>query len=383
MNRRPGKVVLLAASAVAILVICIIIGLRAHAQTNAGNGGQGHNAVPVPVSLAMATLKDVPVSLSNIGTVQAYQSVLVRARVDGTLNSINFTEGQMVQPGELLAQLDPRPYQAALDAAKAKAASDAAALLNDRKNAARDQALLKDSFASRQTFDNDTAAVAQMQANLQGDQAAIDAAQLNLTFTSITSPISGRAGLRLVDPGNQIHATDTAGIVQIDQIQPITLLFSLPQDNLPAIQKAMAHGTLKVSAYTTDGSTLLGNGQLLTIDNEIDPASGTFRLKAVFPNANTSLWPGQSVTATLQVQTLKNVVTVPSTAINRGPDGLYVYVAKPDHSVAMVPVKVSHDDGQSAVVGKGISAGMQVVTDGQSKLQTGSKIIERSTPAGS
>ncbi len=369
--KRPSRLVLFALSGVAALGLWAVISMRAGAQTEPATS---KHSGAVQVSLATATTKDVPVLLSNIGTVQAFQSVLVRARVDGTLNSVNFTEGQMVQAGDLLAVIDPRPYQAILDAAKAKAASDSAALNNDRANVARDQALLKASFASRQTFDNDSAAAAQMQANLQGDQAAVAAAQLNLDFTRITAPISGRVGLRLVDPGNQIHAADTTGIVQLDQITPVTLLFSLPQDNLPDVQKALTHGAPKVLAFTTDGTTLLGKGQLLTIDNQIDEASGTFKLKAVFPNDTMSLWPGQSITATLQVKTLKNAITIPSTAVNRGPDGLYVYLVKPDKTVAIKPVKIKQDDGQTAVVASGLEAGAVVVTDGQSKLQPGSKI---------
>ncbi len=355
----------------------------ASGSSGGAGGGQAKAARTVTVSLATAAEKDIPVLLTNIGTVQAYQSVLVRARVDGTLMSLGFTEGQTVAPGDVIAQIDPRPYQAALDAAVAKEASDEAALKNDEVNMARDQALLKNNFASRQSYDNDAAGVAQLQANIKGDDAAIAAAKLNLDFTHITAPINGRVGLRMVDPGNLIHATDTSGIVNIDQIQPISVIFSLPQDNLPQVQAAMASGTLPVIAAAQDSGKVLGRGQLLTIDNQIDPTTGTFRLKAVFPNEDAALWPGESVNASLQLDVLKGAVTVPSTAINRGPDGLFVYAVKPDRTVAIHPVQVAQDDGQTAVISSGLEAGVKVVTDGQSKLQNGSKISTHKSQASS
>jgi membrane fusion protein, multidrug efflux system len=350
--------------------------------------GPAQSAVAAPavsgvrVSTARATARDVPVLLSNIGTVQAYQSVLVRSQVDGTLESVNFTEGQIVRPGELLAQIDPRMYQATLDAAKAKKASDTATLANDRLNTARDLALLKNHYQSQQIYDNDASAVAQLQATLQGDDAAIAAAQLNLDFTKITAPIGGRVGLRLVDPGNQIHATDTTGIVQLDQIQPITVIFSLPQDELPEVQAGMAQGHLPVLARTPDGAKLLAQGQLLTVDDEIDQTTGTFRIKAVFPNQNMALWPGQAVNAAVQATVLKQAVTVPSMAINHGPDGLYVFAVQPDRTVQMQAVTVRQDDGQTAVVQSGLVPGTLVVTNGQYKLQNGTKIAAQDATAG-
>ncbi len=321
--------------------------------------------------------------LANIGVVQAYQSVLVRARVDGTLNSINFIEGQMVQAGALLAVIDPRPYQAALDSAMAKKASDQAGLKNNKKTLGRDAALLQSNFATKQTYDNDASSVAEVQASIQGDEASIAAAELNLDFSQIRAPISGRVGLRLIDPGNLIHATDATGIVSIAQIQPISMLFSLPQDDLPAVQAAMQQGALTVFAYAADNQTLLDKGQLLTVDNGIDESTGTFRMKATFPNTAQRLWPGQTVNARLQVGTLKDAVTVPSSAINRGPSGLFVFMIKPDKTAKMQPVEVAQDDGQNAVIAKGLPAGAVVVTDGQSKLEDGSKVATRGAAAGS
>jgi multidrug efflux system membrane fusion protein len=363
--------------AVGLGVLWLVLSPGAKSAT----GAPAASPHPVTVTLATARARDIPVLLTNIGAVQAYRTVQVRARIDGTLNAIDFTEGQMVKAGDTLAEIDPRPYQAALDAAKAKAASDEAQLANARKTAGRDNALLKDQFASRQTFDNDTASVAQLEANIAGDEAAIDAAALNLGFTKITAPMDGRVGLRQVDPGNQIFAAGNTEIVELDQIQPITVLFSLPQNDLPAVQAAMQRGRLAVFASTVDSGTALGTGTLLTIDNDVDPATGTFRLKAIFPNANRALWPGLAVQAALQVQVLKNAVTVPSVAVNRGPDGLYVFAAA-GGKVRMVPVQVRQDDGTIAVIASGIAAGTQVVADGQSKLQNGSRIVALATAHG-
>ncbi len=354
------------------------------------SGGASRAAPPqaaasrsVPVTTTHALARNIPVMLANIGVVQAYQSVLVRARVDGTLNSINFTEGQMVHSGDLLAVIDPRPYQAALDSAMAKKASDQAGLKNNKKTLGRDTALLQSNFATKQSYDNDTSSVAEVQASIEGDDASIAAAELNLDFAQIRAPISGRVGLRLVDAGNLIHATDATGIVSIAQIQPISVLFSLPQDDLPAVQDAMQQGILPVFAYAADNQTLLDQGQLLTVDNGIDESTGTFRMKAVFPNPTQKLWPGQTVNARLQVGELRNAVTVPSTAINRGPNGLFVFMIKPDKTAKMQPVNVAQDDGQNAVITKGVSAGAVVVTDGQSKLEDGTKVAMRGAEAGS
>jgi membrane fusion protein, multidrug efflux system len=328
----------------------------------------------VPVQVAKATLQDVPVTMSNIGTVQAYQSVLVRARVDGTLEKVLFREGQEVNPGDLLAEIDPRPYAAALAQALAKRAADQAMLVGAQKDLSRYSNLAKDQFGSVQTVDQQTAMVGQDQANLAADAAAIATAQLNLQFCDITSPIQGRVGLRQVDPGNLIHATDTNGIVTITQIRPISVIFTLPQDALPVVQDAMRTGTLPVVAYTADNKTELGTGALETIDNQIDQTTGTMKLKANFPNQDERLWPGQFINVQLQLKVLKNAVTVPSGAIQRGPDGLYVYVVHPDKTVAMQAVRVQQDNGRIAVVTEGVSDGTEVVTNGQSRLQTGSRI---------
>jgi multidrug efflux system membrane fusion protein len=335
----------------------------------------------VPVQAATTKRADVPVLLRNIGQVQAFQSVLIRARVDGTLDKVLFNEGQDVKAGQVIAQIDPRPYAAALAQAQAKKAADEANLANAERDLQRYSSLASSSFASRQQVDTQLALVAQTQANIKGDDAAIDSAKLNLDFTNIASPIDGRTGLRLVDAGNLIHATDTTGIVTITQIRPIAVIFTLPQDNLPQIQSAMATDKLTVLAFTADDKTQLASGYLLTTDNTIDPSTGTIRLKAVFANAESRLWPGQFVNVRLQLGTLKNVLTVPSAAVQRGPSGLYVYVVKPDGTAGVQPVDVQQDDGQVAVIAKGLDDNVQVVTSGQSRLQNGTRVAVAAAPA--
>jgi membrane fusion protein, multidrug efflux system len=331
-------------------------------------------APSVPVQATTAARQDVPVVLRNIGAVQAYQSVLVRARVDGTLEKILFREGQEVKIGDPVALIDPRPYAAALAQAQSKRAADEAQMANAQHDLGRYANLARNDFASRQQLDTQTATVAQFQANIAGDDAAIATARLSVEFCNIVSPIDGRTGLRMVDAGNLVHATDTQGIVSITQIHPIALLFTLPQENLPQVQAAMARGSVPVLAFTQDDKTQLSAGHLLTIDNTIDQTTGTMRLKAEFANADDRLWPGQFVNVHVQVDTLKGVVTVPSITVQRGPEGLYAYLVKPDGTVGMQPVEILQDDGHTAVIAKGLDEGAQVVTNGQSRLQNGSKV---------
>ncbi len=344
--------------------LSLLLALPAAAQAPSG----------VPVEATAAKRQDVPVVLSNIGAVQAYYSVLVRARVDGTLDRVFFTEGQEVKSGDPIAEIDPRPYAAALAAAQAKKAADQALLANARADLVRYSNLARTDFASRQQVDTQTALVAQYQATISGDDAAIETARLNLEFCHITSPIDGRTGLRLVDPGNLIHATDAQGIVIITQLHPIAVVFTLPQDDLPQVQAAIRRGAAPVIASSPDDRTELGRGRLMTIDNQIDQGTGTIKLKAEFANPDDRLWPGQFVNAHIQVDTLRDAVTVPSTALQRGPAGLYVYVVKPDSTVAMVSVEVRQDDGHLAVIAKGVDAGAEVVVNGQLRLQDGSRV---------
>ena len=347
-------------------------------QTPVGQSG-------VPVTTARAKRMDVPVYLRGLGQVQASAAVLVRARVDGALMEVAVTEGQTVKQGELIAVIDPRPFKAALSQAEAKRAQDQALLANARLDQERYATLVRQDFASRQKLDTQVALVAQYTAAIAGDDAAIEAAKLNLGFCYITAPIPGRVGLRLIDPGNLIRASDGAAIVSIHQVQPISAIFTLPQDVLQRIQAAMATGTLTVLAYASNDKTQLGQGTLLTPDNAIDPATGTIKLKASFPNADNALWPGQFIHLRLLVETLGDVVTVPTQAIQHGPAGLYVYAVKPDATVARLPVELSNDIASTAVVTKGLDDGAVVVTEGHSRLQAGMRVAAtemKITPAG-
>jgi multidrug efflux system membrane fusion protein len=328
--------------------------------------------------------QDVPEFARGIGTVQAYRSVLVRARVDGTLDKIAFREGQNVKPGDLLAEIDPRPYAATLAQARAKRAADAAQLDNARRDLTRYAALMRTNFASRQQVDTQQALVNQDAANIEGDDANIAAAALNLSFCSITAPIQGVVGLRLVDIGNLIHATDTSGIVSITQIHPIALVFTLPQDQLPAVRDAMdtaagpqgdsQHAPLPVIAVTSEDGKELSRGHLITINNSIDTSTGTITLKAEFANLDNRLWPGQFVGAKLQLAVAHNALTLPPAAVQHGPDGLYVYVVKSDNTVAKQDVQIGYQDETASLIKDGLQGGESVVLSGQLRLQPGTKV---------
>lgn len=353
----------------ALLLIGLCLSAPVHAQS-AGSAG-------VPVTVVSPVREDVPVLARAIGTVQAFQSVVVRARVDGTLDKVLFTEGQQVRPGDLLAQLDPRPYQAALDQAIAKRAADDALLANARGDLVRYADLAQSQTASRQKLDLQRANVAQAEATVHGDDASISAAQLNLTFTRITAPLEGRVGLRQIDPGNYIRAADPAstGIVTITQIHPVAAIYTLPQDILPQLQQAMRQGKLQVIAYSSDDRTKLSEGELLTIDSAIDASTGTIKLKAVFANGDDNLWPGQFVNVRTRLDVRRGALTLPSAAVQRGPDGLYVFMVTPDSTAALQPVEVGQDDGHVAVVAKGLSGDEKVVLAGQSRLSIGALVV--------
>jgi multidrug efflux system membrane fusion protein len=328
----------------------------------------------VPVVVARATRQDVPIYATGVGAVQAYQSVLVRARVDGTLLSIPVREGQDVKQGDLIAVIDPRPYQAVLDQANAKKAQDQAQLANASLDMARFQSLLRQDFASRQQVDTQNALVNQFVAAIAGDDAAIAAARLNVAYCLIRTPVDGRVGLRLVDAGNLIHAADATGIVTITKVHPISAIFTLPQDELPGLQADMDNGAAPVLAYATDDKAELDQGTLLTSDNMIDSATGTIRMKATFDNTRNKLWPGQFINAHLQTSVAHDAVTIPPSAIEHGPDGLYVYVVQPDHAVASQAITVGYQNTTLAVVTGGLSGNENVVIGGQSRLQAGTKV---------
>jgi membrane fusion protein, multidrug efflux system len=336
----------------------------------------------IPVTTARVTRQNVPIFAEGIGSAQAFQSVLIQARVTGWLDRIAFNEGQEVKPGDLLAQIDPRPYAAALAQAEAKSAADQATLANDEVNLKRDAALAQRSFATQQQVDNDAAAVRVMQASLQGDAANIQTAALNLSFCRITAPIEGVVGLRLVDVGNLIQAGTGQGIVTITQIKPISVVFTLPQDDLPRIRAALDAGKPLVVAYSQDDQTPLGNGELVAPSNAIAAGTGTITLKATFPNTSGSLWPGQFVNAHLQLAIQRNAITVPIAAIEHGPDGLYVFVVGPDATTAMRPVVVGYQDRTQAVVTQGLGGGEKVVISGQSRIQNGSRVASKPLKTG-
>jgi multidrug efflux system membrane fusion protein len=329
----------------------------------------------VPVLAGIATRADVPIYLSGLGTVQAFNTVTVRARVDGQLDKIGFVEGQDVKTGDLLAQLDPRPLQAALNQAIAAKASDEAKLVNAKLDLGRFNNLIARDFATRQSVDTQTALVAQLEAAIQGDQAAIDNARVQLGYTTIMAPIGGRTGVRLVDQGNIVHAGDAGGIVMITQLRPISVIFTLPQDTLDQIHDEMTKGTLTVAAFKRDDqSTMIDVGTLALVDNQIDAATGTIRLKATFSNRNDALWPGEAVNARLTLRTQRDAVTVPAPVVQRDPDGPYVYVIKPDNTVERRSVTIAQIRDGTAIIEQGVAVGERVVIDGQYKLSPGVRV---------
>lgn len=324
----------------------------------------------------------MPVYLAGLGTVQANNAVQVRPRVDGALMSVPVSEGQEVKAGTVVAVIDPRPYQAALDQAEAKRQQDEAQLNNARRELARTTALAHQDFASRQQLDQNTATVAQMTAAMAGDAAAVEAARINLGFCAITAPFDARVGLRLIDPGNLVRAADPAPIMTLTQIHPVGVVFTLPQADLPRLASAMQGPALPVLALPAEGDAVLDRGRLVTMDNAVDPATGTIRLKAVFPNADNQLWPGQFVRARLKLATAHDALTVPSAAVQHGPAGLFVWVVRPDGTAAREPVTLSLDDAETAVLASGPAAGAVVVVSGQSRLQDGARVaVAREKPA--
>jgi multidrug efflux system membrane fusion protein len=351
-------------------------------QAVANNAQKAAARNVVRVSIAPVEKADFPVYLTGLGTVQGFNTVVVRTRVDGQIDKIGFKEGQLVNQGDLLVEIDPRPFQAALDQAKAKKAQDEANLANANLDLQRFTKLGE--FATRQQTDTQRSTVAQLTAQLAADDAAIFNAQTQLDYTQVKAPISGVAGLRQVDLGNIVNASTQTGIVTIAQIEPIAVIFTAPEEQLPHINEAQAVGPLKVIAITTDGKKPLADGKLAVINNQVDTTSGTIRLKAVFDNKDHALWPGQSVSTRLLVTTLKDATVVPDDAIQHGTEGLYVYVVNPDNKAELRKVKVSQSIDGRSVVDDGLSPGQQVITSGQYKVQPGTLVgtaVASSDPA--
>jgi multidrug efflux system membrane fusion protein len=326
----------------------------------------------IPVSIAQVDKADFPVYLTGLGTVQAFNTVLVRTRVDGQIDKIAFKEGQTVSQGDLLAEIDPRPYQATLDAAKAKKVQDEANLANANLDLQRYTKLGE--FATRQQTDTQRSTVAQLTAQIAADEASIFNAQTQLDYTQVKTPISGVVGLRQVDIGNIVNASAQTGIVTVTQIEPITVIFTAPEGQLPYISAAQAASPLKAIAITTDGKKPLAEGKLAVINNQVDTTSGTIRLKAVFDNKDHALWPGQSVSTRLLVNTLKDATVVPDDAVQHGTDGLYAYTVSADNKAELRKVKVSQSIDGRTVVDEGLKPGERVITGGQFKVQPGSLV---------
>ena len=375
-SRRRRAIVLVVAAAIAVVVVAVV---RARHGSGAAPTARPPDAQarPVPVAVATVARRDVPVFLEGLGNVAAFKTVTVKSQVDGRLDQVLFREGQVVRRGQVLAQIDPRPFEIQLHQAEGALARDQAQLKNARINVERDKQLVAQRLVAQQQLDADVALVGQVEGAVQIDKAAIETARLNLDYARITSPLDGVTGIRLVDPGNIIHASDPNGVVVITQLDPIAVLFTLPQDQLTPVSEQLAHGSLPVDAYSRDGSTLLGSGELVLIDNQINQATSTIRLKAIVPNPRRQLWPNQFVNVRLRLTTRAGALVMPATAVQRGPSGTFVYVVGGDMTAAPRPVDVGATQGDLAIVSRGVQEGERVVVDGQNQLRPGSRVVVR------
>ncbi len=369
-KRRRGLVI------AAICALSAVGGLVYWSQAPgaARTGARSKAHTSVPISIAAATRQDVPIYLTGLGTVQALFTVAIHTQVDGKLQDVFFKEGQRVKKGEVLAKIDPRLYQAALDQAKARKAIDEAALIADEKDLVRFATLVQKNAETQQNLDLQQSKVDQAKASIDADIAAIETAQTNLDYTNIVAPSDGRMGVRLVDPGNIVHASDQGAIAVLTQTQPTAVLFTLPAQTLDDVRAAMARGAVEVAAFDRDNVRLLSTGALATIDNMIDQTTATYRLKAMFANADETLWPGEFVNARLLLDVRKDAVVIPPLAVQRGPNGLFAWVVKADNTVEPRPIITGTTTGDRTIVTSGIAAGEHVVTDGQYKLQTGAAV---------
>jgi len=382
-DRKSGR-----KTAIWIIVIFIVLALgllgiralhKAPDQSSARGQGRGAGGADasraIPVSVAPVQQRDIPVYLEGLGNVQAYYTVTIHSRVDGQLMQVHFREGQHIRQGDELALIDPRPYEVQVAQAEATKYKDQANLENAQRDLQRYADLYKQGVIAQQQYNTQQSVVAQQEGLVRADDAQINNAKLNLTYCHIKAPIDGQVGLRLVDPGNMVHASDPNGLIVITQLQPISVLFTLPEDNLQMVTQHMKGGRpLEVQAWNRDDTQQIADGRLETIDNQIDPNTGTFRLKAVFDNRDNALYPNQFVNARLQVYTRQNAITIPAAAVQRGAQGTYAYVLKQDKTVENRSIKVALTEGLVAVLDSGVNPGEQVVTDGQEKLQPGSKV---------
>jgi membrane fusion protein, multidrug efflux system len=343
-------------------------------------GAQAASPRAVSVAIAPVTQQDMPVYLVGLGSVTAFYTANIKSRVDGQIMRVNFQEGQTVKEGDLLILIDPRPYQVQLEQMQAQLFKDQASLRDARLNFDRYTTLIPSGSIAQQQVDTQKATVDQLDGQVRTDQAQIDNAKLQLVYCNITAPFTGRVGLRQVDPGNIVHAADTNPMLILTQLQPIGVIFTLPENVLPTVAQHMQKATLEVDAFDADNQTKLATGKLMTIDNQIDQTTGTDKLKAVFDNKDNHLWPNQFVNTKLLLETRKNSTVVPTAAILRGPQGTFVYAVKSDQTVEARPVTVSITQGDTTAVDSGLNPGDTVVTDGQDKLQNGSKIAPRNVP---
>ncbi|MGH9401070.1 MAG: MdtA/MuxA family multidrug efflux RND transporter periplasmic adaptor subunit [Terriglobia bacterium] len=335
---------------------------------------------PVPVMTAKVERQNLPVYLSGLGAVTAYNTDTIQTRVDGQVMKVYFREGQHVDAGQLLVEIDPRAYQVQLDQAQGQLAKDQAQLRDALLDQARDKTLLADGVIPRQQYDTQDSLVGQLQGSIVADKAQIANAQLNLAYCQIKAPISGKVGLRLVDPGNIVHAASTTGLLVITQMRPITVIFTLPEEQLTPILQGLRRGQrFRVDAYDRAGQRRIATGTLLATDNLIDQTTGTLRLKAVFPNQDELLFPNEFVNVRIETETLRNAVVIPTAALQSGSQGNYVFVVQPDNTVALEPVQTALTQGNSVVISSGVKAGDTVVTDGQDKLRNGSHVTAQTT----
>lgn len=363
-----------------VALVAIVAGISASRLMKPGTA----RAAPppsVPVVATSAGQRDVPIYYDALGTVMAFNTVSIRAQVTGQIVSIDFRQGQDVKKGDLLAKIDPKPFQATLDQAAAKKSQDQATLIDAEKDLTRFKALVLKSAETQQNVDSQQAKVDQTKAMIDADQAAVEAAHTQVDYTSITAPIDGVVGFRQIDIGNIIHTTDANPLTVLTQIKPCVAIFTLPQDNLGPVREAMLKGSVDVLAFDQDNTKQLAQGRLLLIDNQIDQSTSTIRLKAEFPNQDERLWPGEFVHIHILITTRKDAVTIPPVAVQRGPDGLYVWVIKPDETVEQRAISAQTVDDKTTIVAKGLAAGERIVVDGQSRLDQGVHVSIRPASA--